>query len=408
SLASPFDMSQTSSLAAVIVIGSKAGDGGGLFAADAADLGHAHQNGDRCARADAVHAGDQIEPVGEIAMLANGGEQLLEFALQLSLEPIDLLLPECADTRVAAGRTAGLDLGDILRELLEHRQTLGQRRQTRIWRFVDVRGCGRAAGDQDRIDVVVLGMLQHELGVGAHLHRLEDNDNKAVRPQERNHRLLITPTCFDPNALDLALPQPGRQAPIARGAIVDLQLIRAFVDRHVQLVLAGIDPGAHGAILAHLRRPFLVMRTLGSFNHPGPMKSRSRSCSPAALVAREPPIRRPAARSRRPPGPGRSSRNTSTIAIRANTRSRAIADLVRVRELSYAASRTMRPPGTLSIGPSGAAPSFETRATRWLRSRPVLSSRAPLDEADVNQRLPPDSLQRDILRRHAAISPRPS
>src|SRR5437867_13055692 len=38
SLASPFDMSQTSSLAAVIVIGSKAGDGGGLFAADAADL----------------------------------------------------------------------------------------------------------------------------------------------------------------------------------------------------------------------------------------------------------------------------------------------------------------------------------------------------------------------------------
>src|SRR5437588_3987828 len=183
-LASTFDMSQTSSLAAVIVIGSKAGDRSGLFAADA---------GDRCSRADAVHAGDQIEPVGEIAMLANGGDQLLEFALQQSLEPIDLLLPECADTRVAAGLSAGLELGDILGELLDHRQTLGQRRQTRIWRFVGVRGCGRAAGDQDRIDVVVLGMLQHELGVGAHLHRLEDNDNKAVRPQERNHRLLITP-----------------------------------------------------------------------------------------------------------------------------------------------------------------------------------------------------------------------
>src|SRR5213592_101732 len=196
-----------------------------------------------------------------------------------------------------------------------------QQRQTRIWRFVDVRGCGRAAGDQDRIDVVVLGMLQHELGVGAHLHRLEDNDNKAVRPQERNHRLLITPTCFDPNALDLALPQPGRQAPIARGAIVDLQLIRAFVDRHVQLVLAGIDPGAHGVMLAHLLRPFLVMRTLGSFNHPGPMKSRSRSCSAAALVARERAIRRPATCSGCAPGAGHSSRNARTIPIRANTRS---------------------------------------------------------------------------------------
>src|SRR5205823_11948647 len=85
--------------------------------------------GDGCGRADAVHAGDQIEPVGEIAMLANGGDQLLEFALQQSLEPIDLLLPECADTRVAAGLSAGLELRDILGELLDHRQMLGQRRQ---------------------------------------------------------------------------------------------------------------------------------------------------------------------------------------------------------------------------------------------------------------------------------------
>src|SRR5262249_5165918 len=67
--------------------------------------------------------------------------------------------------------------------------------------------------------------------------------------------------------------------------------------------------------------PFLVMRTLGSFNHPGPMKNRSRACSAAALAARDQPIRRPAARSRWPPGPGRSSRNGRTIAVRANTRS---------------------------------------------------------------------------------------
>src|SRR5437773_1001583 len=211
-------MSQTTSFAAVIVIGSKAGDRGGLFAADAADLGHTHQNGDRGSQTDAVHAGDQVEPSREITMLANGGDQLLELGLQEPLEPVDLLLP--------------------------------------------------------------------------------------------------TPTCFDPNALDLALPQPGRQAPIARGAIVDLQLIRAFVDRHVQLVLAGIDPGAHGVMLAHLLRPFLVMRTLGSFNHPGPMKSRSRSCSAAALVARERAIRRPATCSGCAPGAGHSSRNARTIPIR--------------------------------------------------------------------------------------------
>src|SRR5213076_764998 len=75
----------------------------------------------------------------------NGGDQLLELGLQEPLEPVDLLLPELPDTLVPARLTTGLDLGDILRELLDHRQTLGQRRQTRIWRFVDVRGCGRAA-----------------------------------------------------------------------------------------------------------------------------------------------------------------------------------------------------------------------------------------------------------------------
>src|SRR5437773_12111727 len=136
-------MSQTTSFAAVIVIGSKAGDRGGVFAAYAADLGHTHQNGDRGSQTDAVHAGDQVEPSREITMLANGGDQLLELGLQEPLEPVDLLLPELPDTLVPARLTTGLDLGDILRELLDHRQTLGQRRQTRIWRFVDVRGCGR-------------------------------------------------------------------------------------------------------------------------------------------------------------------------------------------------------------------------------------------------------------------------
>jgi hypothetical protein len=68
-------MSQTTSLAALVVIGSKASDGSGLFAGDAADLGHAHQNGDRGSQADTVDAGDQVEPSREITMLANGGDQ---------------------------------------------------------------------------------------------------------------------------------------------------------------------------------------------------------------------------------------------------------------------------------------------------------------------------------------------
>src|SRR5258708_1601463 len=38
-------------------------------------------------------------------------------------------------------------------------------------------------------------------------------------------------------------------------------------------------------MLAHLRRPFLVMRTYSSFNHPGPMKK------PTAILLRRQPER---------------------------------------------------------------------------------------------------------------------
>src|SRR5436189_274087 len=65
---------------------------------------------------------------------------------------------------------------------------------------------------------------------------------------------------------------------VAVRGVVDLQLLTRAMDRYIELVFAGIDPGADHARLAHLRRPFLVMRTYSSFNHPGPMKNRPRSC----------------------------------------------------------------------------------------------------------------------------------
>jgi hypothetical protein len=240
---------------------------------------------------------------------------------QKNLEPADLPLPELPNTLLSARLTAGLELTHVLGELLDHRQVLGEEGQTSIRWFTDVRGCSRTAGDQGGIDGVILGMLQDELGVSTHLRRLKDDNYKAVRPQRRDRRLLVAAARLYTDAFDLALPQPGGQVPMAFRAVVDLQPLGAAIECYVKLVFAGIDAGAYRVMIAHLPRPFLVMRTLGSFNHPGPMKSRSRSRSAAALAAREHPIRRPAARPRRPPGPGHSSRNGCTIAIRANTRS---------------------------------------------------------------------------------------
>src|SRR5215470_18799768 len=74
-------------------------------------------------------------------------------------------------------------------------------------------------------------------------------------------------------------------------------------------------------MLAHLRRPFLVMRTLGSFNHPGPMKKPiaiSLQSSPQGFgwARSDDQLARPGW----PPGSGRSSRNVPKLTDRANTR----------------------------------------------------------------------------------------
>src|SRR5262249_43788424 len=99
------------------------------------------------------------------------------------------------------------------------------------------------------------GMLKHNSGVGTPLPRREDDDPNAARPARRAPRLLITAARLDTDALDLALPQPGQQAPVAFRVVVDLRPLRTAINRDIQLVLAGIDAGAHCGILAHLRRP---------------------------------------------------------------------------------------------------------------------------------------------------------
>src|SRR5260370_22551544 len=65
-------------------------------------------------------------------------------------------------------------------------------------------------------------------------------------------------------------PKPIQQRLVTLRGVVDLQLLRAAIERDVELPIAGIDPGADRGTLSHLRRPSLVMRPLSSFNHPRP------------------------------------------------------------------------------------------------------------------------------------------
>src|SRR5262249_42275537 len=104
-------------------------------------------------------------------------------------------------------------------------------------------------------------------------------------------------------------------------SVVDLQPLRAAMQRHLELVFAGIDAGADHAMLAHLPRPFLVMRTHGSFNHPGPDEEPTAilllSAALAASVGHDPTIGGPA---RVAPRAGPFFTERPTISLRANTR----------------------------------------------------------------------------------------
>ena len=82
---------------------------------------------ERGAHADAVDAGDQLEPPGEIVVLAHGGLQASQLGFMASLQSLDVALDLLEDTLVGEVLTTGLEAGDVGLELLDEEQMLGER-----------------------------------------------------------------------------------------------------------------------------------------------------------------------------------------------------------------------------------------------------------------------------------------
>ena len=263
--------------AAVIVIGRKARESGGLLAAQAADLGHADHNGDGSPLANAIDAGDQIESRGEVAVLADGGGEGLEFGVEHRLQAGDLGAPEVAQALIAAGLAARLVAGDVLADLLDDGEMIGEPQQARIGRRVNSFDRRRAGGDQPRIDLVVLGALPAKFCKGTHLRRLEHDDPEAVATQRQDNLALIATARLDADPLSAVLPQESRQGGMALWRVIGGERLSTPINGDIEPALTGINAGANYAILAHLRRTLPLMRTQSSFNHAGQMKSRSRS-----------------------------------------------------------------------------------------------------------------------------------
>ena len=255
-------------------------------------------------------------------MFTDSRHQGLELDLLALLQTGDIFLPGLLDTRVAAGLEAVLEPRDILLDLVHHRELFGERQQSGIRRGMDLLDRGGAGRDQGRIDLVVLGPLQLELRIGAHLCRLKHHHDKSLAPQLGDNDLLIAATRLNPDTLDPMASQPVQQRLVSFRRVVDLQLRRAAVERDVELPFAGVNPGTDCGTLSHLRRPSLAMRTLGSFNHPGPDEV------PIAISLRKTVLQgfgghrsdQSAAQFGWPPGLGHSSWNDVRIDLRANTR----------------------------------------------------------------------------------------
>lgn len=181
----------------------------------------------------------------------------LELDPQKRLETGYLVIPEASDARIPAGLAACLEMGDVLRDLLDQRQMLCNRRQARVRRIDDgLCVCG-AERDQRCIDLVVLRRLQMKFGIGSHLRGLKHDDHEAVTTQLDNDLLLVSAARLDADPFDATPPQPGRQATMAVSGVIHLQVDFALGQSNIKFAFAGVDPGTDRGSLAHLRRPFL-------------------------------------------------------------------------------------------------------------------------------------------------------
>ncbi len=242
-LTAAFNMAQADVAATVRVIGSNSDEGSGLLAGDAPDLGHTHQDGDGGPQTDAVNADDQLKPVSKIAVLTDGRDELLELLALQPLEAGDLLIPEAPGLLITRCRAARLEARNVLGELLDHGKKLGKGRQAWVRWWVDLLGLSRARSDQGGIDLVVLRQLQPIFGVGPHLRRLEHDDQKAFPAKGGYDRLLVATTRLDADPVDPVLSQPAPQDGVPVVSVVDLQPLRAPIERYVEFAFAGIDAG---------------------------------------------------------------------------------------------------------------------------------------------------------------------
>jgi len=177
------DVTLSCLLATISVEGCDADQGGGLGAGEAAEFGHADDEGRGGDLADAWDAEQNAETAGEVwggAEEADEASKLLGSALGQALN----FRPEKAQRcGFAIAFEAGLETSDVLGELLNQREVLGEWCQARIGSLARQVDGGRDLGDQRRVDWIGLGPALLEAAPAMDLPWVEDEHHEVALAQ---------------------------------------------------------------------------------------------------------------------------------------------------------------------------------------------------------------------------------
>ncbi len=205
------DVARTFVFAAVVIERSKTCERRGLLSADAAELWHSDNQGKRSTLANTRNAHHEVKSNSQIAVIA----QLLGNEAQLrqssDLKPRNVGENHSFQSRFANMLEAGLEASDILLDLLDEGQAVGKSGEPPIWPNLMWFDCGRACGDQSRVERIILGPLAVKARKRPHLDRLEDQNDKTCRLQMADYATLIATGRLDSDPFDARLRQVRAQ-----------------------------------------------------------------------------------------------------------------------------------------------------------------------------------------------------
>ena len=131
---------------------------------------------------------------------------------------------------------------NVLLDLLDEGQMLRQfrriARQAGNSRLIDAR---RAGGDESGIELVVLGPVQMHTRIGLHLHRLQDENGKALVPQIPDHAAFVAAGRLDADSCHPGFGKFCGQAPPAGRCVVNLPALGPAIHCSIKLRFRCID-----------------------------------------------------------------------------------------------------------------------------------------------------------------------